>query len=439
MKKLLVGAAALLMLPFIGLGSGSKESLKQVDWAKNAVIYEVNTRQFTPEGTFSSMQKHLPRLKELGVDILWFMPIHKIGVKDRKGELGSYYSIQDYKSINPEFGDLNDFKAAVKEAHKLGFKVIIDWVANHTSRDAKWLVEHPDWYVKDKNGNILAPFDWSDVAKLDYSNNDMRAAMVDAMKYWLREADIDGFRCDVAGEVPTDFWDDARVQLEKVKPVFMLAEAEKPELTLKAFDMDYGWNLHHLMNQIAQGKQQADVLNMYYRKQDSLYKASAIKMVFTSNHDENSWNGTEFERMGPAAKAFAVFSYITPGMPLIYNGQEVGFNRRLEFFKKDVIDWNADVSYTEFYKKLNRLKKETKALWAGKNKGEFTYKIIGQNLLEITRTKDKSKLTAIFNMGKEDAAASIPSGYKQEYMTNKSVAPKAKVMLKPWEYLIFVK
>jgi glycosidase len=440
MKKIFIGALSLLILTstaFCQVKQDGQPTIKHLQWAKNAVIYEVNTRQYTPEGTFKAMQAHLPRLKQLGVDILWFMPIHKIGVKDRKGELGSYYAVQDYKSINPEFGNLEDFKATVKEAHKLGLKVIIDWVANHTSRDSKWLAEHPEWFVKDKNGSIVAPFDWTDVAKLDYTNPQMRAAMVDAMKFWLTEANIDGFRCDVAGEVPTDFWNDARRELDKVKPVFMLAEAEKPELTLHAFDMDYAWNLHHIMNQIAQGKQHAASLAQYFKKQDLLYSPGTIRMNFTSNHDENSWNGTEFERMGPAAKTFAALCYLMPGMPLIYNGQEVAFNKRLEFFKKDPIQWNGDLAYTSFYQKLNQLKKVAPALDASIT-SSCTCKVDG-NLLTIERTNDKSKVTALFNLGGQQAIATTPATAGADYLSGKAYKPGTKVTIEPWEFLIFVK
>lgn len=441
-KKALIGTLSLLLFSaaaFCQVRQGEQPTIKHVEWSKNATIYEVNTRQFTPEGTFKAMQAHLPRLKQLGVDILWFMPIYKIGEKDRKGELGSYYSIQDYKSINPEFGNLEGFKSLVAEAHKLGFKVIIDWVANHTSRDSKWIIEHPEWFVKDKSGNILAPFDWTDVAKLDYSNKQMRSAMIDAMKFWLTEVHVDGFRCDVAGEVPTDFWNDARKELDKVKPVFMLAEADKPELTLHAFDMDYAWNLHHIMNQIAQGKQDVSAIAQYAKKQDSLYSKSAIKMNFTSNHDENSWNGTEFERMGPAAKTFAALCYMVPGMPLIYNGQEVAFNKRLEFFKKDTIQWKGDPSYTTFYQKLNQLRKANKALWSGDNSNAVYKADPKLNTLTVERTTGQNKVVALFNMSNNEVKMAIPSGAKADYLTGKSYTPHAEVSLKPWEFLIFAK
>jgi glycosidase len=301
-------------------------------WAKNAVMYELNTRQFTPEGTLAAAAGQLPRLKELGVDVVWLMPVHPIGVAERKGTLGSYYAISDYKAINPEFGTMDDFKAFVARAHELGLKVIMDWVANHTSPDALWSGNR-DWYRRDSLGNFLVMFDWTDIAPLDYTKPDMREAMTDAMLFWVRETGIDGYRCDVAHEVPVDFWEDAVAQLQNVRPdIFMLAEAEKPELNRRAFDAYYGWELHHIMNGIARGERRADTLWTFYKTLQSRFPEGSVSLNFTSNHDENSWNGTEFERMGDAAPAMAALSYLVPGMPLIYNGQEVGFDRRLAFF-----------------------------------------------------------------------------------------------------------
>ncbi len=254
MKKLLLsllGGAAALM----GWGQNAAPApttVNHADWSRNAVIYEVNVRQFTPEGTFKAMENHLPRLKDLGVDILWFMPIHPISQDDRKGKLGSYYAVADYKGVNPEFGSLDDFRDMVKAAHNLGMKVIIDWVPNHSGRDNAWVKNHPDWYKRDDNGKMFGPFDWTDVYEFDYSNPAMRAGMTDAMSFWLREADIDGFRCDVAGRVPVSFWDENRKALEAVKPgIFMLAEATEPELLQNAFDMDYNWPMKDLFSAIA--------------------------------------------------------------------------------------------------------------------------------------------------------------------------------------------
>ncbi len=276
-------------------GSKKQEATTSVhpEWVYDATIYEVNTRQFTPEGTFNAFTAHLPRLKELGVDLLWFMPVQPIGEKDRKGTLGSYYSIRNYTEINPEFGTMDDFITVVKEAHGMGMKVILDWVPNHTSRDHKWITEHSDWYKRDSLGNPVIMYDWTDIAPLDYGKNEMRKAMIDAMAFWVREADIDGFRrCDVAYEVPIDFWETAKDSLITLKPdIFMLAEAEKPELNESIFDAYYAWDLHHKMNMVAQGKENVDSLRLSLKRMNERFSSHAIPMYFTSNHDENSWNG----------------------------------------------------------------------------------------------------------------------------------------------------
>ncbi len=350
-------------------------TVNHTDWSRNAVIYEVNLRQFTDEGTLTAFEKHIPRLKELGVDILWFMPIHPISEDGRKGELGSYYSVRDYKAVNPEFGTLEDFQRVVKTAHDAGMKVIIDWVPNHSGRDNAWVTEHPDWYARDEKGEMFGPFDWTDVYKFDYSVPAMRAAMIDAMSFWLREADIDGFRCDVAGQVPVSFWDEARPALNAVKPsIFMLAEATEPELMVNAFDMDYNWPMKDLFSAIAatQGEYTFPDADGNIRKfpeshavdifklldeQSAMYPRDSYMMNMVTNHDLNSWEGTEFQRLGNLEKAFAVLTYTLPGMPLIYTGQEVGLNRALEFFVKDQApDWNANADITAFYRKLNDIR-----------------------------------------------------------------------------------
>jgi glycosidase len=308
------------------------------EWSRNATIYEVNIRQFTLEGTFNAFSEQIPRLKKMGIDILWLMPVAPIGEKNRKGSLGSYYSVRDYKAINPEFGTLDDFKKVVEKAHQEGMKVIIDWVANHTSWDNPWITEHPDWYTKDSLGNMISPYDWTDVVQLDYTKKDVWNGMVDVLKYWIRETDIDGYRCDVAWKVPVEFWDFARTELDKVKPVFMLAEAEIPQYHTRAFDMTYAWELHHLLNSIAQGKKNVRSLDSLLIRQDTLFPADAYRMLFTSNHDENSHKGTEFERMGEGSICMAVLTATLPGMPLLYSGQESAFNKRLRFYDKDTID-----------------------------------------------------------------------------------------------------
>jgi len=424
------------------------------DWAKNAVIYEVNVRQYTPEGTFKAFQANLPRLKELGVDILWFMPLHPIGVLDRKfpegskTSLGSYYSVKDYKGINPEFGTEADFKALVTKAHEMGFKVIIDWVANHSSRDNAWITEHPDWYVKDSTGKILAPFDWTDVAKLNYKNQDMRAAMIDAMKYWVINCDIDGFRCDVAGEVPVDFWDTARVEIEKVKPMFMLAENEdKPELYTKAFDADYGWGMHNVMHNVAQGKDSVNKIARQVIKVDSVMPKNAMQMNFITNHDENSWNGTAAEKFGAGENAFAVLTYTLPGIPLIYSGQEAGLNKRLKFFTKDTINWD-NTSLASFYQTLNKLKHSNEALFNPPYGGTFTQlkNSAPQKVLSFLRKKGSAQVVVILNLSPETVTVNLKdSQADNDYMDVFSKADftlnstNLNLTLLPWGFWVIEK
>lgn len=342
------------------------------DWVENASIYEVNIRQHTLEGTFKAFQEDLPRLKELGVKILWFMPVQPIGVENRKGELGSYYSIANYKGINPEFGTMEDFKTLVSTAHEMGFKVILDWVANHSSWDNVWMEDHPEWYTRDDSGNVVSPVpDWSDVADLNYENPEMRAAMTEAMKFWVTEADVDGFRCDVGMMVPMDYWVSNRKTLDAIKPMFWLVEAEGPKFHTEAFDMSYGWEFHHLMNQVAKGEEKVEVFDSYQAKMDTSYTSNDIRMFFTTNHDENSWNGTIQERMGENHLNFFVLAATFPnGMPLIYSGQEAGLNKRLAFFRKDTIDW-SDTTLFSFYKDMIQLKSTHEALRNGEKQGKF--------------------------------------------------------------------
>jgi len=416
------------------------------EWAKNATIYEVNIRQFTTEGTFKAFETHLPRLKKMGVDILWLMPIHPIGVENRKGSLGSYYAISDYKAVNPEFGTLNDLKQLVKSAQALDMKIIIDWVANHSSPDNVWVKQgHKDWYSLDSLGRIQPTIgtDWWDVADLNYDNKEMRKEMISSMKYWLTEANIDGFRCSVANWVPIDFWVDARKELDATKKVFMLAEAEEVEMH-KAFDMTYGWNLHHIMNDIAKGKK--DVTSVYNYAKDNKHPKSAYRMNFTSNHDENSWNGTEMERMGESRFAFAVFAATFEGMPLVYNGQETSLDRRLKFFEKDSIDW-IKMDLVPFYTKLLQLNRSNKALWNGENGGEvkFISAADEKNVVVFSREKDGQKVLVMINMTGNDQNVKLNNpllaGKYKELFSEKKVKMKAEVEteLEAWGYRVYNK
>ena len=416
------------------------------EWSRNATIYEVNIRQFTPEGTFTAFQEHIPRLKKMGVDILWLMPINPVGIKNRKGSLGSYYSVKDYKAVNPAFGTLEDFRKVVETAHQHGMKVIIDWVANHSSWDNPWITEHPEWYTKDSLGRMVSPYDWSDVADLDYSNAGLRAAMLDALKYWMEETDIDGYRCDVAGMVPDDFWDSARAGLDKIKPVFMLAEAEGPQFHTRAFDMTYNWELHHIMNSIAKGKKNAKSIDTLYQKLDTLYPADAYRMLFTSNHDENSWQGTEFERMGEASICMAVLTATLPGMPLVYSGQESAFNRRLKFFEKDTIDWK-DYRLEPFYQKLFALKHAYQPLWNGTWGGKMVRvnTSLDSVVFAFIREKEGDKLFVVTNLqGQVNEVSlkgdSFAGNYKEWFSEEKASFQKGAVIrLKPWEYRVYIR
>lgn len=417
------------------------------EWSNDAVMYEVNVRQYTPEGTFKAFETHLPRLKDLGVEILWFMPIHPISEKNRKGTLGSYYSVRDFKGINPEFGTMEDFKTLVNKAHEMGFKVIIDWVGNHTGWDNPWIVEHKEWYTQDSLGNVIPPVaDWSDVADLNYENQDLRKAMLDALKFWVKEANIDGYRCDYAGGVPTDFWETARLSLDSIKPVIMLAEnQDQMNLLNKAFNLNYGWKFHHLMNEVAQGKKTAMHLDSLLAVEDSIYPQNTYSLQFTSNHDENSWQGTEYERMGDAVKTMAALSFTVPGMPLIYTGQEAGLNKRLQFFEKDSIDW-SNLEMQEFYKKLIRLKKDHPALWNGEAGGEWVSVTtnLPEKVLAFSREKDNSQVLAVFNMTNQPVEVSLEpekKGNYKEYFSGETIKIKkgSTVSLDKWGYKVFTK
>ena len=363
---------------------------------ENSVVYEMNVRQYTPEGTFAAAQQELPRLAELGVDIVWLMPIYPIGVDGRKGPLGSYYAVKNYCDVNPEFGTLADFDNFLAEAHRLGLRVVLDWVANHTSPDNVWVTERPaDWYERDAQGNTTFTADWSDTANLNYENHDVWTGMADAMRFWM-ERGIDGFRCDMACEVPLEFWKETISGLRADYPdMYMLAEGEEPLLhTLSGFNSSYSWELHHMMNAIARGEQNIPELLAYLEKDAARHPAEAFRLMFTSNHDENSWAGTEFERMGEAAKLMAVLTFTLPnGQPLIYTGQEMGWNKRFEFFQKDPVPAWEKNEYFDFYKELIAIRHANPALAAGANGGVFEVVSTDDSTLVFTRTLPGNKVT----------------------------------------------
>ncbi|MCF8203048.1 MAG: alpha-glucosidase C-terminal domain-containing protein [Crocinitomicaceae bacterium] len=419
--------------------------LKTPEWVPNATIYEVNIRQFTPEGTFGAFEKHLPRLKSMGVDILWLMPIHPIGELNRKGSLGSYYAVRDYRGINPEFGTHEDFAHLVDAAHNLGMKVIIDWVANHTSPDALWIEEGKlDWYTLDSLGKVQPTIgtDWWDVADLNYDNPAMRKEMIACMEYWVRDFNIDGYRCDVAGWVPMDFWNTARAALDQIKPVFMLAEAEGKEL-YSAFEMTYGWEFHHILNDVAKGKKNAADVQAYFERMQ--LPTGAFHMNFTSNHDENSWNGTEMERMGDARFAMAVMAATIQGMPLVYNGQETSLDRRLKFFDKDSINWDK-MDLVDFYTRLLHLHQTNPALFVGAKQTapKFLSTKEQKDLLIYTREQGDSKVLVVINLSEQAKKVTLSAAAAGTYtnlFTNKKEILKGKqvLTLAPWGYAVYVR
>ncbi len=330
-------------------------SFKTVDWIKDKTIYEVNLRQYTEAGTFKAFESHIPRLKEMGVEVLWFMPVTPISEKGRKGSLGSYYACSSYTKLNAEFGTEQDFLSLIQLAHKHEMKVMIDWVANHSGREHEWMDEHPNWFSQDKDGNFTERNGWEDVVDLNFENQDMRAALIGAMQYWVRTFNIDGFRSDMAHLVPLDFWMTARKACETIKPLFWLAECEDVAYH-SVFDASYAWSWMHATTKLV--NEQSGVNEIYNILHDyAQYPQGAYKLFFTSNHDENTWNGTEYEKYGIAAKAWAVFTFMWKGIPLIYSGQELPNHKRLAFFDKDKIEWTNQPQLGAFYKTLIELRK----------------------------------------------------------------------------------
>ncbi len=433
----------------------------------NSVVYELNVRQATEEGTFAAAEEYLPALKEMGVDIVWLMPISPIGVEARKGSLGSYYSIIDYKAVNPEFGTMEDFDSFLDAAHDLGLKVIIDWVANHTSRDANWWKEgKKDWYVMDENTGLpIVEYDWTDIAKLNYNNQDMREAMLEALKFWI-EKGVDGYRCDVAMNVPGDFWKRAWEEVRKINPeVYLLAEGEETWLHESGFDATYAWELHHIFNAMAKGgsetknvagdgtiKTNAKTvkdLKEYMARDDEKYPAPAMRLMFTSNHDENSWAGTEFERMGDAHKALAALTFVMPkSQPLIYTGQEIGLNRRLQFFEKDsvveLVDLEYGKEYREFYSKLCSFRHANKALAAGENVAPVQFvEGVGENVLAFTRQKEENTVLCLFNFSAEPTTFTFTEAEAGEWMCAcgepRIFSAGDQIDLAAWGYMLLAK
>ena len=440
----------LLLFIFIPIISFSQN---HQDWSYNQIIYEVNVRQYTEAGTFAAFENHLAGLHELGVGILWFMPIHPIGEQNRLGGLGSYYSVKDYLAVNPEFGTMDEFKALVDKAHEMGMYVIIDWVANHTAWDNVLTITNPDWYSKDVNGNFIPPpgTDWTDVIDLDYNRQGLRDYMINAMKYWIQEAHVDGFRCDAVSMMPLDFWKTAIAELKSVKSdLFMLAEGDGQQYQNVGFDMTYAWGYHGfgdgILNRIANGSGDVNELSSYITSEQTRYSHAHYRMYFTSNHDENSWYGTVFEQFGDAAEVFAVLTCMMNGMPLIYSGEEAGLDKRLLFFDKDQIEWQQH-PFAEIYTTLFHLKKENHALWNGDLGGELQRLPTTEDgkIIAFIREKDEDNIFVILNLSSLTINFTVLDtlfyGRYSDAFTSDTVAFNCELnlVLPGWAYKVYIK
>lgn len=416
-------------------------------WVKEAIIYSVYLRSFSKEGTFKALEKRIPELKELGVTVIWLLPIHPVGKLHRKGTLGSPYSVKDYYAVNPEFGTLQDFRDLVHVIHKNDMKVIIDLVANHTSWDSELIKYHPEWFTKDLKGNIIPPNnDWTDVADLDYSNRELWRYMIDMMKWWVKEIDIDGFRCDVSELVPLEFWEQAREELDKIKSVMMLSEGSLPEHHLKAFDLTYSWNVYDKFEHLLKGKARADVLTQILRNEELTFPKGSLRMRFNTNHDKNAWDKPAILKFGiDGLKLSAVLINTIPGVPLLYNGEEVANSRRLDLFEKVEIDWNTSSEMYQLYETLFALRKKYKSLVDG---GFEPLEIINtQSVYAFIRSNDNEKLLIILNFSKEKVKAKIRFKDRFNAMQDLINYTKHKVTLsdnevleinlKPFDYSIY--
>ena len=442
MKKTLL----LFLLFFISCNDQKELSTNfNINEIKDGVIYEANIRQYSESGKFQDFTKDIYKLKDLGVKIIWLMPIHPISKTNRKGTLGSYYSISDYKAVNPEFGNKDDLDELIKEAHKHDMLVILDWVANHTGWDHKWIENKPDYYTKNENGEITDPINpstgeswgWTDVADLNFDNMEMQNEMIEAMEYWVKEHDIDGYRLDAAHSCPSSFWKKSIERLKKIKNVLMLAESDGYHTggfeLIELFDMSYNWSGHHVLNRIYKKENNSEDLKININRNLNDYSSKHVLMNFTSNHDENTWAGTVFDRYGDGAKTFAALTYFLPGIPLIYNGQEYGLNKRLEFFEKDFIT-KKQTDFYEFYSNLNSLKKENNLLDID---SEIKFEIIetnNKNLICYKRTKNNDSMYFVANLSEESQEINTEFSETLKSLNSDKMISLKKNSLDPWEY-----
>jgi cyclomaltodextrinase len=423
--RIVCGLIACLVASSVGSAQQSARPVR--DWVRDGVIYEVYPRAFSQAGNLNAITARLDELKDLGVTILWLMPIHPIGQEKKKGTIGSPYAVRDYYAINSEYGTANDLKRLVREAHARGLKVIIDIVANHTAWDSV-LMKHPEFYKHDEKGNITYPYDWYDIAALNYDNQQLRRYMTDMLKYWIREFDLDGFRCDVAGEVPTNFWENARRELEQTKAdIVMLAEAHKAELSVNAFDLDYSWPLHSALTNVLQGRARAWELRAEWEKEVREWPRGALHMRFSDNHDERR----AIARFGePAALAASALVFTLDGVPMIYNGMEVGDTTESgapALFEKLPIFWafaERRKEFPQFYKNIMALRRSSIALRRG--------------TLEWVKNSDENRVvTFVRRAGAEELLIAI--NFSNQPFSGWVENDKASLALDAWAYKIIPK
>lgn len=419
------------------------------DWASTAILYQLNTRQFTEEGTFAAAMERLEHIRDLGADVIWLMPIHPIGEEERKGTLGSPYAVKDYRAVNPEFGTMEEFQAFVDRAHALGLKVILDWVANHSAWDNPLRDAHPDWYIRDWDDSFRPTpwWDWSDIIDFDYSQPGIREYMTEAMAFWVREVGVDGFRADVAAYVPLDFWETVREELDAIKPVFMLAEAQMRDLHYRAFEASYAWDWNNTMHSIAHGNADARALYGYYAEHESAWPREAMRMTYIENHDQNSWDGAQFERFGDMLEPAIVLSVVGDGLAMIYNGQEAGNETRLEFFERDPIEWREH-EIGDLYRSLFALKRDNTALHngaAGARMVQVENSAPAQIFSFVRFHEEGDGVFVALNLSGETAQAEFPRslhhGTYTEHFTDEEVAFGAgdSLTLGPYEYRVFIR
>ena len=443
----LVLAAAAPCVRAQALAGGPYAGRTHPDWVRDAAIYELNLREFSNEGTLAAAETQLPRLKALGVRIVWLMPIHPVGRVRPAGPLGSPYAVRDFRAVDPAYGTLGDLQRFVARAHGLGLKVILDWVADHSAWDNPLVAAHPDWYVHDAQGRLASPawFDWGDVVQFDYRSPALRRYMADSMAYWVREADVDGFRADAAGLVPLDFWEQASAELDRIRPMFMLAEWETRDLNYRAFDMTYAWSWEKVMQDIAAGRADVQALRGYYAWDVRSWPANAIRMQYVSNHDTHASEGTEYERFGPALDAVIALSVIGDGMPLIYNGQEAGNRARTRLFERHPIAWRPSAQ-GDLYARLLQLKHAHPALWNRPWGGRMVEvrNDDASHVLSFTRSRGGETLLAVFNLSAKASHAKLALGSDAaashwRSSEGKAATPLNGVKLAPWSYQLFWK